>query len=166
MFGSAAALVLLAVALVLAWRRSRRPAEESPPRILRILAAAAGFASATTLLLLVDQLLRYPADPEMVLMAAVALVVFTLTGLALFGLADFWLGLPGPRRSPSWLVAAITAFALLVVGAQAAALAIGGVPVELADVATLQFAAVGAIAGISWWSFLPPPRRQVADRFD
>jgi len=103
---------------------------------------------------------------ELLAITALALILYVLTGLALFGIADFWLGLWRPRRSLGWFVAAILVFVLLVVAAAAAALAIGGVPEELLRMETLQLAAVGATAGISWWSYLPVPQADFARRFD
>ena len=159
-------LILLAAALVFAWRRRRRSEEEPPHRIVRIAFASAGFAGAISSWLLVDQLIQYPAELELLAITALALIIYALTGLALFGIADFWLGLLRPRRSPGWFFAAILFFVLLIVAAAAAALAIGGVPEELLHMETLQLAVVGAIAGILWWSYLPQPRADVVRRFD
>ena len=165
--GLGVALVVLAAAGWLAWRRGRAgAAADAPGRFVRIFYAAATFGVAMALLLGADEAQRAGLTWRFLPMIALAAAVLVIVALILFGLVDFWLGLAGPRRSRRWLVAAAAAFVLFVTACFAVAGWAIGEPEGLIDPAMLQILAIAAAAGLVWWAHLPAPRAEVASRFE
>jgi len=165
--GLGVALLVLAAAGWLAWRRGRAgAAADAPGRFVRIFYAAATFGGAMALLLGADEAARAGLTWRFLPMMALAAALLTVIALILFGLVDFWLGLAGPRRSRLWLAAALAAFVLFVTACFAIAGWAIGEPEGLIHPAMLQILAIAAAAGTVWWAHLPPPRQDVATRFE
>ena len=158
-------LMLLAMALF-ARRRSRQSEAGTTPRLLRIFYTAVIFAGSVTLWLVVEYFATPGASDDLLPLAAFVAFILTLVGLVLFGIADFWLGLFRPRRSRSWLVAAVAAFVLLVVSSVLIASWIQGSIETPLLVEMLQLIVLGAVAGLTWWTYLPALRGDVARTFD
>ena len=159
-------LVALAVACGVARRRTRMAEAEPPGRLMRICYSSMAFSGAMITLLVASEVFRTQPSSLMIPMVGIALASFTLVGMILFGIADFWLGLLRPCRNRSWMVAAIVSFGLVIAAALTLAYWIAGATQELLHPDVLQICGAGIAAGIIWWSFLPAPRRDVSGLFE
>ena len=159
-------LILLLAVGFFARRRSQMSEDEVPSRLMRICCTAAGFSGAITLELVVEWLWKPNPNAQVLPSAVFAAVIMFVVGMVLFGIADFWLGLRRPSRTRRWLIVANLVFAALAISAIAIAFWTEGSNNSLNGLGMLQVVIVAAIAAIVWWSCLPAPRADVAQRFD
>jgi hypothetical protein len=159
------AILLVAVA-DFARRRHRQQEPDSTPRLLRIFYTAVVFAGTMTLLLLVELLWNSGASDEVALMTLVAFATFTIAGMILFGILDFWLGLFRPRRHRGWLLVAMLTFGVLLAACLLLASWVEGSTLDLLEQEMFQIVVIAALSGIIWWSYLPAVDPDVARLFD
>ena len=165
-FGVGAALLMFAAAAWFAARRSRAQGEVRPRRLVRIAYAAGFFAAAFTALLVLDELTDPGSTVALLPSAALSALVFLGVGAVLFGIADFWLGLAGPRRTPRWLAGAVAVFAAVAALCLAVPHWLRGEPVPLLRPDLLKMILATAAASIGWWAWLPAPNEDVSRRFE
>jgi hypothetical protein len=169
--GFGGALLAIAAAGWLARSRSRRGrggAEEATPlhRLRRLVYSAAAFGSAMTVALSPEYVLREGLSWNYLPLAALAVLVLSLVGMLPFGIVHFWLGLRDPRRDRPWLVRAVLTFVIVMLAGLMLIAAMGGNMWRVLDPALLSILAASAAAGLVWWAWLPPPRANVASRFE
>ena len=163
--GFAGALVVLILA---AWfaRRRHRLDPEPPSRSVRIVHSALSFAVGIMVVLVIDAMFDPSASRRMIPQMLIGALAFLLISLVLFGIADFWLGLFRPCRNRGWLVGALLVFGVSIAGLLATALWFGNALDAWLPPQTIQVAGMAAASGLIWWSYLPPPRRNVAAMFE
>ena len=163
--GLAGTLVVLIVAAWLARRRHRLDSKP-PSRSVRIVHSVLAFAVGIMVVLVIDAMFDPSASRRMVPQLLIGACAFMLIGLVLFAIADFWLGLLHPCRNRGWLVGALLVFGMLIAGLLATALWFGNSMDAWLHPQTIQMAGMAAASGLIWWSYLPPPRRDVAALFE
>ncbi len=158
-------LLLVGAALFARWP-SRRQASHSAPRWLRILAVAIAFAGAITALLVFEQIWFRNSAEQVAVRTILAFASLLVIGLIFSAIADFWLGLFRPHRSRNWLPIAIGSFVLFVALYLILIALIDGTTLDMTVPEMLQAAAIALVTALSWWSLLPPARKEVSRVFD
>jgi hypothetical protein len=150
----------------IAWRRSRAAQEAPPSRLLRIFCSTAAFSITMVMALAAEEALNRGVSWRTLPLMAMAAVAFIAIGVVLFGIADFWLNLFKPRLVRRWLAIAVLAFGLFFCFCLVVAFWVAGEAGALVQPDILQMIGIGAVAGIVWWSYLPPPDANVAQLFE
>lgn len=159
-------LIMLLAVVLFAWRRSKGTGDGIPPRLMRIVFTAVGFGGAFTLMLVTELIWRSSPIEQLLQYSLISLAASTASGFVLFAIAEFWLGLMQPSRIRYWLFAAILAFAGLLLVAIAFIFWLKGILEQFNYPGMMPMIGLATIAAILWWSYLPPPRADVAQRFE